>query len=95
MISSRRSSTFAAARDSFGDYDLVRSSRDPGGLAAVPVTIAWGTRDVVLWHRAQSRRARKVLPGPRHVDMPGCGHLLFSDDPALCADVARTTTGSA
>lgn len=82
---------FAAARDSFAGYDPVPTPGDRRNLDGVPVTIAWGTRDVVLWHRTQSRRARAVLPGARHVDLPGCGHLPFSDDAALCADVVRAT----
>jgi pimeloyl-ACP methyl ester carboxylesterase len=63
------------------------------------VTIAWGTRDVVLVHRTQSARARKVFPFARHVDLPGCGHLPFSDEPAACArlvleDAAATKENS-
>lgn len=85
---------FAAARDSFTGYDLARDPGPGSGLDGVPVTIAWGTRDVVLWHRPQSRRARAALPGARHVDLPGCGHLPFSDDPTLCADVVRATAGT-
>lgn len=84
---------FAAARDSFAGYDVVPDPDGREGLDGVPVTIAWGTRDVVLWHRTQSQRARRALPGARHVDLPGCGHLPFSDDPALCAEVVRATTG--
>ncbi|HWU23168.1 MAG TPA: alpha/beta hydrolase, partial [Nocardioides sp.] len=57
---------------------------DPGALPGIPVTIAWGTRDVVLLHRTQSARARAVLPFAQHVDLPHCGHLPFSDDPAAC-----------
>lgn len=74
---------FAAARDDFGSYFLGPDD-DPGALVAIPVTIAWGTRDVVLVHRSQSVRAREVLPSARHVDLPGCGHLPFYDDPAAC-----------
>ena len=75
---------FAAARSDFGSYFL-RAEDDPGSLVDIPVTIAWGTRDVVLTHRSQSARAREVLPFARHVDLPGCGHLPFNDDPAACA----------
>ncbi|MEV6342672.1 alpha/beta fold hydrolase [Actinoplanes sp. NPDC051851] len=59
-------------------------------LAAVPVTIAWGTRDAVLPYRAQSRRARTLLPTARHVPLRGCGHLPFADDPARCVDLLLT-----
>lgn len=74
---------FADARRSFTGY--VVDPADLGALPDIPVTVAWGTRDVVLVHRTQSARARAVLPFARHVDLPGCGHLPFNDDPAACA----------
>ncbi|PWN01000.1 alpha/beta hydrolase [Nocardioides silvaticus] len=77
---------FAEARHSFGDY-VLDAADDPGALPDIPVTIAWGTRDVVLIHRTQSARARAVLPFARHVDLAGCGHLPFNDDPAACARI--------
>lgn len=73
---------FEQARASFADYTFA----DAAELGDTPVTIAWGTRDVLLTHRSQSRRARTLLPDARHVDLPGCGHLPFSDDPELCID---------
>lgn len=84
-----RAESFADARSSFSGYDLTggEGSVDWGHLAEIPVTIAWGTRDVLLTYRTQSRRARAALPGARHVDLPGCGHIPFNDDPALCARV--------
>ncbi|APE35165.1 alpha/beta hydrolase [Nocardia mangyaensis] len=75
---------FTAARDDFANYTL-SVGEDLGALREIPVTIAWGTRDVVLIHRTQSERARAVLPFARHVDLPGCGHLPFSDEPDGCA----------
>ncbi|RHW23464.1 alpha/beta hydrolase [Nocardioides immobilis] len=75
---------FAAARKDFGSYFLSPDD-DPGALVDIAVTIAWGTRDVVLTHRSQSARAREVLQTARHVDLAGCGHLPFSDNPATCA----------
>ena len=85
--------SFAQARNSFGGY-VLEADDDRGGLADIPVTVAWGRRDLTLTHATQSRRARKVLPFARHVDLPGCGHLPFNDDPGLCAraildDLAR------
>lgn len=76
--------SFAAARDDFANY-VLDPGDDPGSLGEIPVTIAWGTRDIVLVHRTQSARARVVLPSARHIDLPCCGHLPFSDDPATCA----------
>ncbi len=54
------------------------------GAGAVPVTVAWGTRDLVLPY-GQARRARRLLPAARHVRLTGCGHLPFADDPQACA----------
>lgn len=81
-----RSTSFPEARRSFTHYSL-RPEDDFGKLRDIPVTVAWGTRDITLIHRTQSARAREVLPFARHIDLPGCGHLPFSDNPALCADV--------
>ncbi|KAF0846885.1 alpha/beta fold hydrolase [Nocardia caishijiensis] len=77
-------SAFTAARDDFDNYVLT-PAHDLGALTEIPVTIAWGTRDVVLVHRTQSARARTALPFARHHDLPGCGHLPFSDAPHQCA----------
>ncbi|MFI1993575.1 alpha/beta fold hydrolase [Actinoplanes sp. NPDC020271] len=63
------------------------SAADLGALAAIPVTIAWGTRDAVLPYRRQAFRARTALPAARHVPLPGCGHLPFPDAPRRCADL--------
>lgn len=83
--------SFAAARDDFGNY-LLDPGDDRGSLGEIPVTVAWGTRDVVLVHRTQSARARVVLPFARHLDLPGCGHLPFSDDPDTCARIVLEGT---
>jgi len=71
---------FRQARASFADHRFVPEP----ALVDVPVTVAWGTRDVLLTHCTQSRRARRLLPAGRHVDLPGCGHLPFNDDPDAC-----------
>lgn len=84
-------SAFPQARDSFADYRL-EADDELGKLGDIPVTIAWGTRDVVLIHRSQSRQARRVLPFARHVDLPGSGHLPFSDDPDRCAGLILEET---
>ncbi|MET9433122.1 alpha/beta fold hydrolase [Streptomyces sp. NPDC006551] len=55
-------------------------------VPAVPVTIAWGTRDRLLLRR-QGVRAKRTVPGARLVRLPGCGHVPMNDDPALVARV--------
>jgi pimeloyl-ACP methyl ester carboxylesterase len=82
---------FAEARREFARYRVVP---DQAGLEGIPVTIAWGTRDRVLWHHTQSRRARRNFPHVRHLVLRDCGHLPFNDNPELCARVvlgAQTT----
>ncbi|MFE9452940.1 alpha/beta fold hydrolase [Streptomyces sp. NPDC006739] len=56
------------------------------GLAGLPVTVAWGTRDMLLVRR-QGVRAKQVIPHARLVRLPGCGHCPMNDDPALVARV--------
>jgi pimeloyl-ACP methyl ester carboxylesterase len=46
----------------------------------VPVTLVWGTRDLVLFPW-QVRRALRELPNARHVPLPGAGHVPTWDDP--------------
>ena len=76
---------FTQARAGFNEYDLRADPRPADGLATIPVTIAWGSRDAILPARGQSAAARRLLPDAHHLPLPGCGHLPFSDDPELCA----------
>ncbi len=57
-----------------------------GNELRVPVTIAWGTRDFLLFPW-QAERARRLLPQARHVSLHGCGHVPMGDDPELVAEV--------
>ncbi len=52
-----------------------------GGAIEVPVTIAWGTRDRLLWPW-QADRAVAAIPLARKVVLRGCGHVPTYDDPA-------------
>jgi pimeloyl-ACP methyl ester carboxylesterase len=60
----------------------------------VPVTIAWGTKDVLLLPRQGVRWARAV-PGSRLVRLPGLGHTPMPDDPAVVVDVISRTAAAA
>lgn len=73
---------FTQARRSFRHYRFERGDE----LAGVPVTIVWGTRDLVLFYRPQSVRAHRELPTARFIDLPGAGHVPFSDAPQACVD---------
>lgn len=53
---------------------------------AIPVTVAWGTRDLVLLPY-QARRARTAMPDATHVTLPKCGHVPMVDDIDRVADV--------
>jgi pimeloyl-ACP methyl ester carboxylesterase len=52
----------------------------------VPVTIAWGARDLVLppW---QAQVARAALPHAEHVTLRGAGHVPMWDDPHRTAQI--------
>ncbi|WP_324785067.1 alpha/beta fold hydrolase [Streptomyces sp. H51] len=80
--------TLALARATGFDATLlagaaVRFADDVPGL---PVTVAWGTRDMLL-PRRQGVRAKQIIPRARLVRLPGCGHCPMNDDPALVARV--------
>jgi pimeloyl-ACP methyl ester carboxylesterase len=80
---SRRSPGFRGAVEGGLEYYFA----DPGELAAIPVTVAWGRRDVLCTFWTQSRRARRILPEARHVTIPRGGHIPFFDAPERCAEI--------
>ncbi|MEV6766365.1 alpha/beta hydrolase [Streptomyces sp. NPDC051105] len=55
-------------------------------VPGIPVTVGWGTRDMLLVRR-QGVRAKQIIPKARLVRLPGCGHCPMNDDPALVARV--------
>jgi pimeloyl-ACP methyl ester carboxylesterase len=62
------------------------------GPLRAPATIAWGTRDGLLLP-TEALRARRELPGARHVWLRGCGHVPMSDDPDQVARVLLEGSG--
>jgi pimeloyl-ACP methyl ester carboxylesterase len=56
-------------------------------VPACPTTVAWGERDRLLIFSRQAPRARRRLPGARHVVLRGCGHVPTWDDPEQVASV--------
>jgi pimeloyl-ACP methyl ester carboxylesterase len=77
---------FGPARAAFATHRFA----DPGALQGIPVTVAWGDRDLILPVR-QARRAAAALPHARHIRLPGCGHLPFADDPETCIRLIAET----
>jgi pimeloyl-ACP methyl ester carboxylesterase len=63
-----------------------RESFTSGAGIRVPVTVAWGARDLVLFPR-QARRLLALVPQARLVPLPGCGHVPTFDDPQAVAQV--------
>lgn len=90
--------TARGATDSLGlepalaSFDEV-SPPEEEPLAELPVTIAWGNRDIVLTYATQSRRAAELLPTARHVALRGSGHTPFYDDPRGCAELLLDQLG--
>jgi pimeloyl-ACP methyl ester carboxylesterase len=74
----------------FSDYRF----EEPEQLRHVPVTIAWGKRDLLLPYWLQAPRARKMLPWATHVTL-GAGHVPFYDDPPAVAAVISSRVHSA
>ncbi|MEO6472114.1 MAG: alpha/beta hydrolase [Aeromicrobium sp.] len=60
------------------------------GNPSVPVTVAWGDKDMIL-NPKQADEARKRLPNGRHVSLPQCGHVPMIDDPELIIRVIDQT----
>jgi pimeloyl-ACP methyl ester carboxylesterase len=65
-----------------------------GPALGAPVTVAIGSRDLVLLAR-RARRLDQLPPGTRSASLPGCGHLPMSDDPVAVVDLitASARTG--
>ena len=58
---------------------------------AAPVTVAFGSRDLLLRHG--SRQLDQLPPQTRAEALPGCGHVPMADDPAaVAALITRTAT---
>jgi pimeloyl-ACP methyl ester carboxylesterase len=55
-----------------------------GDEIGVPVTLVWGTRDMILFPW-QAKRALRELPRARLVQLPGAGHVPMWDEPGAIA----------
>lgn len=60
-----------------------------GEMPDVPVTVAWGARDVLVF-RPRAALVKSLIPQARLLRLPGCGHVPMNDDPSLVAHVLLT-----
>ncbi|MFI8007342.1 alpha/beta fold hydrolase [Streptomyces sp. NPDC086010] len=74
-----------------GTLEAGRSTAFTDDVPGIPVSVAWGDKDLLL-PRRQGIRAKGVIPGARLVRLPRCGHVPMSDDPAAVARVVLDTS---
>lgn len=67
---------------------------EAGGRVSAPVTVAFGSRDRLLLRR-QSRHLDQLPAGTRIAELPGCGHVPMSDDPAAVSAFITASTVAA
>ncbi|HXT43028.1 MAG TPA: alpha/beta hydrolase [Pseudonocardiaceae bacterium] len=60
-----------------------------GEVHDVPVTIAWGSRDL-LFRRPRAHAIARLIPHARLLRLPGCGHVPMNDNPELVAHILLT-----
>jgi pimeloyl-ACP methyl ester carboxylesterase len=60
-----------------------------GQVPDVPVTIAWGSRDLLM-RRPRAASVIQLIPHARLLRLPGCGHVPMNDNPELVAHVLLT-----
>ena len=82
-------SDFSRTRAALVPYDF-----EPGPAPSVPVTIAWGGRDALLFPW-QAKRALARIPGARLVRLRGAGHVPTYDDPEAVVRAVLGTAGAA
>jgi pimeloyl-ACP methyl ester carboxylesterase len=63
-----------------------------GPAIGAPVTVAFGSRDVLLLRR-QSRHLDELPPGTHRGELPGCGHVPMADNPAAVTALITTAAG--
>lgn len=69
--------------DDLPDLDFTFSAPQDRNL---PITIAWGTRDLVLFS-GQRNNVHTYFPQARIIPMKGLGHVPMSDDPERIAEI--------
>lgn len=64
------------------------------GSARVPITIAWGDKDLIL-HKSQAKLAAKRMKNAEFVTLTDCGHVPMGDSPEQVIAAIRATTARA
>jgi pimeloyl-ACP methyl ester carboxylesterase len=74
--------------------DLLDTSESFPPLDPVPcpITVAWSGEDSLLLESVNGALARTLVPGARHLTLPGVGHVPMLDDPGLVAATIREAT---
>lgn len=69
--------------------DLLATTEAVAPLDPVPcpITMVWPENDRIFPERVNGVTARTVVPGARHLALPGTGHVPMIDDPEGCARV--------
>ncbi|MFG3257666.1 alpha/beta fold hydrolase [Streptomyces sp. NPDC048172] len=88
-----------ALRDATAFEQVLASEQRPRpgasrAITGIPVTVAWGDRDLILLRR-QGVRAKRAIPAARLVRLRGCGHVPMNDDPATVTRVVVDTARAA
>jgi pimeloyl-ACP methyl ester carboxylesterase len=60
-----------------------------GQVHDVPVTIAWGSRDLIF-RRPRAESIIRLIPHAQLLRLPRCGHVPMNDNPELVAHVLLT-----
>jgi pimeloyl-ACP methyl ester carboxylesterase len=91
------SATIQELGSSPGFDAVLRATRDrridPSALVQTPVTVAFGSRDVLLLRR-QARHVDQLPTGTRVETLPGCGHVPMADGPTAVAALIRRSTAN-
>lgn len=77
------------APDLLGTQEFVA----PMPTCPCPITVAWSGQDRIFPPHLNGVTARRLMPDARYVELADVGHIPMIDDPRLCADVIRSSTG--
>jgi pimeloyl-ACP methyl ester carboxylesterase len=87
-------SAMAGSRGFDATLRATAKRRYQAGTTAInaPVTVTFGTRDLLL--RRRSRHRDQLPPQTRFATLAGCGHVPMADDPAAVINLIKAATES-